>query len=53
MVLDGERYFGRTKDTLVVLDEQGTLRQIHQPPDLTEAPRARDWVGLDQKASDE
>lgn len=43
-VLDGERYFGRYGDTLVVLDKQGSLRQIHQPPDLSEA---RCVIGLD------
>lgn len=44
MVLDGKRYFGRTKDTLVVLDEQGSLRQVHQSPDLSDA---RCVIGLD------
>lgn len=43
-VLDGNRYFGRINDTLVVLDEQGTLRQIHQPPDLS---NTRCIIGLD------
>lgn len=40
----GRRYVGQARDTQVVLDEQGTLRQIHRPPDLSEA---RCVIGLD------
>ena len=47
-VLDGKRYFGRTGDTLVVLGEQGSLRQVHQPPNLSDV---RCVIGLDAHPS--
>lgn len=42
--LTNKRYFGESGETRVVLDEQGTLRQVHQPPALSEA---RCVIGLD------
>lgn len=44
----GKRYVGRAQQTSVVLDTQETLRQLHHPPDLSDA---RCVIGLDAHPS--
>lgn len=47
-VLKGRRYLGTARGCMVVLDRQGTLQQIHQPPDLS---HTRCVIGLDAHPS--
>lgn len=46
--LGDKRYVGENGDTQVVLDAQGSLRQIHSPPDLSDT---RCVIGLDAHPS--